>query len=117
MDVELRRKFNLPARWFRSWLFMVLDRERRIRQLEVITGMMSEARGADAAEYRDLVDSIRRLQDRRGAERAELVAALHDLAFNARTSGGVGGRDASLCEACDHAERLLVKYAAMTGNA
>lgn len=37
----------------------------------------------------------------------EYAAVLRKLVFAARTSGGVAGRDALLCSACDEAERLL----------
>lgn len=41
---------------------------------------------------------------------AEMADALRKLVFMAHTSGGVAGRDESLCKACDRAEAALAKY-------
>ncbi len=38
---------------------------------------------------------------------SQLRSALQTLVMMARTSGGTAGRDDSLCNACDAAERLL----------
>lgn len=46
--------------------------------------------------------------------RVALEKALRDLVLMARTSGGVAGRDADLCKACDQAEAVLEKCGSFT---
>lgn len=105
-----QRKIYPPKNWLRRWFANLVDRERRIRQLEVINGMMSEARQADASEYHDMMYGARHARALEGMARDEMLAALRDLAFHARTSGGTAGRDDGLIRACDHATRIIEKY-------
>jgi hypothetical protein len=42
------------------------------------------------------------------SENIVLKKVLGRLAFAARTSGGVAGRDDEICAACDEAEKLLL---------
>jgi hypothetical protein len=43
------------------------------------------------------------------AAEPDMLAALKQLAFAARTSGGVAGRDDALCAACDLAEAVIAR--------
>jgi hypothetical protein len=58
--------------------------------------------------YREVYKLVLPLQGlRESVPPEELIDALRNLVFAARTSGGVAGRDDGLCEACNAAEAVL----------